>query len=499
MAELLKNKVREIINNRPEGTTPEGIVASLIQRGHTLEGYGEVKETQEPAETGPSSSGLRELKQLGTGVGKGVLSTMTGAAELGLKTFGRTGEKLGSFLSGKKLGGIDESLEAIGEEKKLLKPEGTLEKVGFGAEQLAEFFVPVGGAAKTASIVNRLISGTGKLKTAAGFLGKVVGEGAEFAAKRTLQRGDAEELVGSFLLGGAVQVIGGLGAISAKGIFKALPERLYKQVFRIAEDDLKLAIQTQARGQNLNPTLAKEVLDRGLFGTSQGMATYSVRKLDKLESQLQNLVKGDELVTVGNKNVYVNLLNDLATKFKGGFFTGRAREARNLIKQLGEAPSRKMKAITSLRIKRFFDKMRNTSSFRLDPNLSARQEEYKLAADLMRKNLKRDVKGTAEILNEERVFIQAFESIIEDAVRRQNRRLLNLTDILLGGGGLAAGGPFGAAIGIGAIRGFQQPLTLTGLGLGLFKGGKVVEKLAPAARTGVKGTAAFLASGRNEE
>lgn len=39
MAHITKDKVKEIIANSPPGTTPEGIVASLRERGHTLEGY----------------------------------------------------------------------------------------------------------------------------------------------------------------------------------------------------------------------------------------------------------------------------------------------------------------------------------------------------------------------------------------------------------------------------------------------------------------------------
>lgn len=41
MANLTKEQIKQIIINRPEGTTPEGIIAGLRERGHNLEGYTE--------------------------------------------------------------------------------------------------------------------------------------------------------------------------------------------------------------------------------------------------------------------------------------------------------------------------------------------------------------------------------------------------------------------------------------------------------------------------
>ena len=41
MAYITKQKLIEIINNRPPGTTPEGIIAGLKEKGHQLEDYPE--------------------------------------------------------------------------------------------------------------------------------------------------------------------------------------------------------------------------------------------------------------------------------------------------------------------------------------------------------------------------------------------------------------------------------------------------------------------------
>ncbi len=47
MAVLSKQQVIQIIQNAPQGTTPEGIVAALRQQGHQLEGYPSVSRTPE--------------------------------------------------------------------------------------------------------------------------------------------------------------------------------------------------------------------------------------------------------------------------------------------------------------------------------------------------------------------------------------------------------------------------------------------------------------------
>ena len=121
--------------------------------------------------------------------------------------------------------------------------------------------------------------------------------------------------------------------------------------------------------------------------------------------------------------------------------------------------------------------MRNTSSFKLDPKLTPRQEEFKFATDTLRKKLSEA--GLGNLMNEERIFIEAVDSIVTDAAKRQNVKLLNLTDFILGGGGMASGFP-GAGIGAAAgVRAFQQPFTLTNLGQILFKSGNAIESIVP--------------------
>ena len=121
--------------------------------------------------------------------------------------------------------------------------------------------------------------------------------------------------------------------------------------------------------------------------------------------------------------------------------------------------------------------MRNTSSFRLDTNLAPRQSEFKDAANLIRTKIKIASPEIKDLLNKERMYIEFTDAIISDATKRANKQLLGLTDVLIGGGGIATGFT-GAGLGtMAAVRGFQRPITLTGLAQFLYKVGQKLKSV----------------------
>lgn len=414
-----------------------------------------------------------------TGIGKGLTSTVVGLGQLPLKAYSMTG------LPGSEL--AKQSIQT-GEDIKAtqLKPENTAQAIGKGAEQIAEFLIPVGAEAKALGILQKLVPGIAKsTKVSAGMaklLTKAVASGTEFGGKTLLQTGgDTNQAIDSALLGFiATPVMAGIGKV-AKVVTKSLPERLYSQIFKTAEDDLMKYYQTTAKGGTVNPTLAKELLDKGLKGNSKNMAVYSIKKVQEIEQKVQEAITtgglANKTIDVGNKKGFEGILNTVKTQFKNGFLSDRAKEADALLKELKTVKNNKVSVDLGLRLRRFVDRMRNTSSFKLDPKLTPRQEEFKTATDYLRGKLS-DI-GLKDFMNEERIFIEATESIVTDAAKRQNVKLLNLTDFILGGGGMASGFP-GAGIGAAAgIRAFQQPFTLTNLGQILFKTGNAIESITP--------------------
>jgi hypothetical protein len=254
-----------------------------------------------------------------------------------------------------------------------------------------------------------------------------------------------------------------------------------------------------------NPTLAQEVLERGLFGSANSMFRYAYLKMLQLESEIRARLAGlsqkpltktgtfitnvpPEYVKLSGKKDYIQLLNEIKDQFSkqgGGFFSERVADARILISKLKQAPGENVTPIDLLVLRRFLDSMRNLSSFRLNPQLAPRQEAYKIASDRARAVLNK-IPGIGELMNEYRIWIEATDAIINYAVKTGNRRILNLTDMLLGGGGLAAG-ELGTGLGLAtAIRAFQLPASLTTLAQGLYRLGQFPEQVAEPIRRAVK-------------
>ena len=133
-----------------------------------------------------------------------------------------------------------------------------------------------------------------------------------------------------------------------------------------------------------------------------------------------------------------------------------------------------------LRLKRFFDALRNNSSFMKNENLSLKQEGLKNAANVFRQKLYEA--GFKEAMEQERIFIEAIDALVKDAAKRHNKNVIGLVDLLAGGGGMVAGGPLSGVSAAVAIRAVQLPPIVTGVARGLFKAGQKSEGIRAGAR-----------------
>ncbi len=374
---------------------------------------------------------------------------------------------------------------------------GSLPLIGaiFGGAGGTVLGTPVGGAAGAA-------------------IGAAAGESVKQAIGSAIGVRKGATMVGEALrpvITGATTLLGGkvIGVIGTKvikpivqKIGKALPEKLMSQIFQRAKDDMGQLLKTQTfvdlqktnpelfnryiqqgvikAGKNkvieVNPTLAQEVLERGLAGSDEAMTKYSFLKQFQLESEIRNILQGTKTrIAIPEKRAYVSLLKDLSGQFSKqgkGFFSNRVKDANEFVKKLSSTKEGKLDPMDALELRRFLDNMRNTGSFKLNVNLSAKQEAYKIAADRLRGKLAQ-IPEIGEKMNEYRIWIEAVDSLVNHAVKTGNKRLLNLTDIIVGGGGMAGGFP---GTGIGAatfLRLFQTPLFLTKTAQGLKKIGEV--------------------------
>lgn len=323
-----------------------------------------------------------------------------------------------------------------------------------------------------------------KAMPAANLAVRALAQGGTAAAVTAAQTGgDPVQMGTSAALAGSAPVVAASASAAGRKLFEVLPERLYQQIFRLADTDLRRAYQTIARGGTPNPTLARQALERDITGNSEHMAVYSLQKLDTLEQQLQQRA-GRHVMVMPEKAKYIGLLKEIEERFGSGFFSRQADEAAAVRAALEKMPGPSARATDMLSARRLLDNLRNTNSFRSDPVLGPRQEELKVAADQLR-GVIRKKPDLADLINEERVFIQAMDAIVDDAVRRGNRSVFGLIDAAL-----SSAGPHGVAA-AGAVRGAQTPAILTRLAQGLFATGQRLPAAAPAARAVAAGTGAL--------
>src|SRR5262245_25912934 len=247
----------------------------------------------------PVGQDLLAVKDFGVGALKGLGSTVYHVSHL-----------LGDPLDRLRRSVTGEPEPPPREQPWSITPTTPTQRLGFQVEQIGEFLVPLGLEAKAATAVS-------KAPLALRAAGKMAAAGSEAALKTAAQGGDAEDVVAGGLLGsltpGITKVFRGAGKV----VSETIPESLYQRIFPIAERDWRQAIGQQARGAVPDPSLAQEVLDRGLFGSVRNMALYATKKLNALEGELQPLAANLKF-PLPQKADYVDLLDDIQRQFGRG-------------------------------------------------------------------------------------------------------------------------------------------------------------------------------------
>lgn len=196
---------------------------------------------------------LRATSDLAVGAAKGLGSTIAGASALGEKM-------LLDPIS--RLAGREPEKVKLGTElqEKVLKPEGTAQKIGFGAEQLAEFFVPGAAPAKVAQTVSRSAKLAKVAEEVPGLLraGRALGrtavrsgvEAGVVGGQTAIQTGGDKEATERAAIGGAVAapILKTVGA--AGKLLTSEPERLMGKALGFTKSQVrnldKLASENKA-------------------------------------------------------------------------------------------------------------------------------------------------------------------------------------------------------------------------------------------------------------
>jgi hypothetical protein len=241
-------------------------------------------------------------KALGTG-----FDLLKGAAKGLGKTVvdvGTMANKINPLLSKEAKESISKTATGLKEE--VLKPQGTAEKIGMGAEQIGELLIPIpglAGAGKVAAGVNLLskagLKGAGKL---------IAKEAADIGAKTYLQTGgDTEEALKASLFGAGGALAGKVAEPVLKFVPKAIATYLEKENLRL----------TPTQKTNLNTKLSGAVewlTQNNVVGTPQARLSKVDDIYESTEDTLQKYLNSSDKTV--NKNKLLEELNGLKLKYQ---------------------------------------------------------------------------------------------------------------------------------------------------------------------------------------
>lgn len=283
---------------------------------------------------------MKPASDMLVGAAKGLGSTVSNLGQLGAK-----GLDIATFQKPKQYN-VEQDLASLGIEN-ALTPTNTAQKIGFGAEQIGEFFAPTGAIAKGIGLAEKGIQGA-KVAKAGSEIARSIGlgrkgaklagelaEGAVNLASRsgltgategvvtTAQGGDAKEVVRNTLIGGGVPILGAalkvtkplLGATANK-----IESTLIKATKRDVEDGFK----------------SGNVFKYKLGGSLEDTANKTAKAIEDRSAQLKKLIAENPAKVNVNElldNAQAKLVKNKAanfgynTKLQNAFDTLRAEIA----------------------------------------------------------------------------------------------------------------------------------------------------------------------------
>lgn len=441
---------------------------------------------QQPQQDKQGTTGLGGVA---VGVAKGAGSTLTGLEKLGGKLLSpveKGADYLAEKITGKQsAGSILRTPEQIDATMQNLKPVGTAEKIGFGTEQLGEFFIP---GSKTAQ-VEKLIAtkGTGALPELTKLLSKIpkIGENApkvaeklvNIGAKAIAQGGEAATVI-------AAQTGGDAGAVKTAALTGALfpviggvigkTNILGGAANKLEEISLRLTPKEKATLQKQGKDIVEFISNNKITGTPEVRFGKIDSIYDDMEKKVTSVIDDSKFTT--KKNKLIEEIKTLPSLYENEpLLMG---EVQSLVNRYGNLLSKTSKediaggAINKFKRELYKDSFSKTSG---EVTNQAKAE----LADFFKTKLDSAIPGLDKLNNEYSKIIIA-RKLLGKAVGRP--QVGKLTGIIAGGlAGTAIGGPMagatGAVIGPAVAEQALGTATKSYLGAGLKNLSSLVDKI----------------------
>lgn len=421
----------------------KGAYENLKQAEGKTEGVQEVSAQPEQKKQGI-------LAGLGIGAAKGLGSTIAGAEKLGGKILDLPLGLLGMKPQ------VSTGLLEEAKKKGTFTPKTGAEKVGFGAEQVAEFLLPIPGGAK-AKAATKLAQG------AKGLLGRSALEAVETAGKTAIQTGgDVGETAKAAAIGGGFGLAGGLLGKALKGAAPKLVAGAEKSMTQALAPTTKYM---KLKAEKVVPGLVK----RGFTGLTRGdlvakAAESLAKSTDELEAVIQTIPATSR---ISMRPVLKSLMESKAAYMVDDVVIEpqAVKAIDNMIATIKEFGTKaSFESVRALR--QILDKsVAKSKGFLMDEvgtfSIAAKRE----ASNAIRSELAKKFPNLAKV-NAEYSFWRNVDEILTETMTRTAGQSKPLGEQLLGAagaaGGLASGGLTGAITGTIVMSNLRKAMTSAG-------------------------------------
>jgi len=385
------------------------------------------------AVVGGASALAKDMGSVAKGALKGAGSTIAGASALGEQLLSAPLKAVG-VETGKPIG------EAI-RESGALTAEGTGEKLGFAAEQIAELFTPSPTKAAAAAKLAKFGKGWETV-------GRIIGSGVDYAAKRGVQKASYEDLPEDIVAGAAGEAV----SVAGESVMKKLAAKFYKSALKPST--------------SIPKAKADEIVQTGL--NERVLLTQNADKLvhakidaldDALESSIQAAEDAGKTVKTSEMKPF---LEDAKTFFGKQADVKEGEKAikeiddlyRNFVGKYGEqlppTVAQQLKRNTMTLVRKAYDKL-TTASLEGQKNMAAG----------LRVGIEKATGNEAKALNEKMKKLIEFDEVLDKAVTRMsNSDLFSLKGAVIGGMAVGAGHPVAPIVSglanVGASSGFKS-------------------------------------------
>ena len=320
------------------------------------------------------------------------------------------------------------------------------------AKQLAGDVLQVGTTLATGGIGGAGAKGAlgiAKLAGKVGAMGAVSGLGAGLSEDKST----ADSLKQAFTAGLASAATVGVLSVSGKGAklaLEKLPERLYRSATKLQSES------------------AKSLLDAKKFGTLGQIKGY----VEKTGEELNKTIT--EKIAMKNGQIKSDkFLKNIVAKIKSEWKGVSSAKIKSALKNADIEPFLQNKSVDFLTADSIRRKLGGTASWAEKTRFGESVKET-IWKEIV--NTIRPATGTTKEFAQWAPLVQA-NKVLKKTIQNQGKRVVGLTDILVGTGVGVGGGIVPGVLSVVAKKAIESPLAMTGAAVGLNELNKLISKL----------------------